>query len=222
MSVVTHSHQTPLEILDEVGSRDIFNFISSGKTFGVCLMVPSNPWFPWGQLPCAGGPWGEQHSPLPPQAPGHPQARSPPEGWRGPSTQEVLSNGTLTEKRPGPAKCAPGAVPVLSWILQEGQSRHGLRQKWGKQGRVGESGLWREGCCGVGGPGGTSTCCLSLECLQCSHLLSTGSQHGRGEGWGQHRGFQTPPAGRLLLLAPLLSHPWDHSSPRATQGVWPV
>lgn len=92
MSVVSHSHQTPLEILDKVGSRDIFNFISSGKTLGVCLMVLSNPWLPWGQQPSAGGVWGRPHSSFPPQAPGHPPTcQESPEGWRGPSTQEVLS-----------------------------------------------------------------------------------------------------------------------------------
>lgn len=92
VSVVTHSHQTPLEILDKVGSRDIFNFISSGKTFGVCLMAPSKPWLPWGQLPSAGGAWGEWHSSFPPQSPGHPPTgQESPEGWRGPSTQKVLS-----------------------------------------------------------------------------------------------------------------------------------
>lgn len=71
VSLVTHSHHTALEILDVVGSRDIFSFISNGKTFGVCLMVPSNPWLPGGNcLPPAGaGAGGIPHSLLCSQEP---------------------------------------------------------------------------------------------------------------------------------------------------------
>ena len=45
VSVVTHLHQTPLEILDKVGSRDIYSFIPVVKHF----MVPSNLWLPSGK-----------------------------------------------------------------------------------------------------------------------------------------------------------------------------
>lgn len=63
--LVTHSHQTLLEILDKVGSRDIFSFIPAVKYLlfvscllralalgGNCLsLAPSPPWLPWTHRP---------------------------------------------------------------------------------------------------------------------------------------------------------------------------
>lgn len=46
MSLVTHLHQTPLEILDKVGSRDIFNFIPVVKHLVLVSWFPQIPGSP--------------------------------------------------------------------------------------------------------------------------------------------------------------------------------
>lgn len=82
VSLVTHSHQTPLDMLEKVGSRDIFSFIPVVKH----LVFVS--WFaqtlgPWWKLPPAGrGRVGRIQASPPWLAPMTPQTRSSP-GWQG-------------------------------------------------------------------------------------------------------------------------------------------
>lgn len=140
VSLMTHSHQAPLEILDKVGSRDILNFISSGKRFGVFLMVPSDPWLPGGNslllVGCGvgGPPWCFPGSHEPPD-------KGAPEAGRV-SFFSVLQcpggaqgiHGTPREGRIGSAKPAPG------W--GEDKADSGLGQRWGvkKGGKEGSGG----------------------------------------------------------------------------------
>lgn len=157
-----------------------------------------------------------------PQAPGHPQARSPPRAGRSHHPGGAQhTNATLTEKRPDPAKCTPGAVPVLSSQLDlAGRTKETWPQA--KVGRTGQSGGAREMVGGVLSDGRPrmDRCLLPVPGVLAMFSSSPLAHSVGGGGLGPAQGFLVPPAG--CLLAPLLSHPLDHSSPRAPQGVWPV
>lgn len=56
VSLVTHSHQTPLEMLEKVGSRDIFGFIPVVKHL-VFVSRFAQTLGPWWKLPPGGRGW---------------------------------------------------------------------------------------------------------------------------------------------------------------------
>ena len=88
------------------------------------------------------------------------------------------TNGTLTEKRPDPTKCAPGAVPCRKDTVDMASGSSGANAGGGGRGAV--QGNRTED---VGGPGWTSACPLSPGCLPPSLHSLTGWE---GAAWGQH------------------------------------
>lgn len=185
VSLVTHSHQTSLELLEKMGSRDIFSFIPVVKHFVFISWFAHIPGS-WWKRPSAGRGWAGQHSALHSRAPMNPQTRSSPE-----------LAGSLSSLCSSTGEVISDSMDKHSQVSSRGHSHPcwdpgGSTKGTSVSGRAGEQERQLEGMLQGGEDGmqviqdGPGPCRPSLKCfhLFCvtSHLHSF---HWRGEGgWG--------------------------------------